>query len=161
MGRTIYVANMRGSSWLTGHSPLREVKASIPECVYFFFVAGGGGGGLAHLFQNSLNKNKRSIEIKKTKPRQITAFVMHNSLCRRLQRVHSLFQSEFSTQCELVLPVSISNILPFPSGNPVAAYVFFFVFPPLQGNFFFLFYLSLNYHTSARRNVATINNPTT
>jgi hypothetical protein len=39
--------------------------------------------------------------------------------------------SEFSTQCDLVLPVSISTILSFPQGHPVAAYVFFLVFPSL------------------------------
>jgi hypothetical protein len=29
-------------------------------------------------------------------------------------QVHSLFQSQFSTQCDLVLPLSISNIFSFP-----------------------------------------------
>jgi hypothetical protein len=51
-------------------------------------------------------------------------------------RFHSIFQSEFSTECDLVLPVSISSILSFPQGHSVAAYVFFLVlssllsFPP-------------------------------
>jgi hypothetical protein len=52
-----------------------------------------------------------------------------------LREVHSSCKSEFSTQSDLVLPLSSSIILPFPSGHPVAAYVFFFVF---------LSYLSLN-----------------
>ena len=41
----------------------------------------------------------------------------------------AFFESEFSTKCELVLPLSVASILSFPSGNPVAAYVFFLVFP--------------------------------
>jgi hypothetical protein len=41
-----------------------------------------------------------------------------------LRKVHSLFQSEFSTQYDLVLPLSVSSILSFP-GHPIAAYVFF------------------------------------
>jgi len=40
-----------------------------------------------------------------------------------LRQVYNLFQSEFSTECDLMLPLSISNILQFPSGHPVAAYV--------------------------------------
>ena len=42
-----------------------------------------------------------------------------------LRQVHSLFQSQFSKQCDLVLPRSIFSILSFPLGHPVAAYVFF------------------------------------
>jgi hypothetical protein len=30
-----------------------------------------------------------------------------------LRQVHSLFQSQFSTQCDLVLPVSTSSVLSF------------------------------------------------
>jgi hypothetical protein len=48
-----------------------------------------------------------------------------------LHQVHSLFQSLFSTECDMVLSLSISSILSFPEGHPVAAYVFFFVFPSL------------------------------
>jgi len=39
-----------------------------------------------------------------------------------------LFQSEFSIECDLVLPLLISNILSFPEDHPVAAYVLFLVF---------------------------------
>jgi hypothetical protein len=31
-----------------------------------------------------------------------------------LRQVHSLFQNEFSTECDLLLPVSVSSILCFP-----------------------------------------------
>jgi Sec-independent protein secretion pathway component TatC len=48
-----------------------------------------------------------------------------------VHQVHSLFQSLFSTECDLVLPLSISSILLFPEGHPVAAYFFFLVFPSL------------------------------
>jgi hypothetical protein len=48
-----------------------------------------------------------------------------------LRQVRSPFQSEFSTQYDLVLPLSISSNLSFPQGHPVAAYVFFLVFSSL------------------------------
>jgi hypothetical protein len=48
-----------------------------------------------------------------------------------LRQVNSLFQSEFSTECDLVLPLSISSVLSFPYGHIVAAYVVSLVFPPL------------------------------
>jgi len=35
----------------------------------------------------------------------------------------------------LVLPLSISSILSFPEGHPVAAYVFFLIFPSLLSFF--------------------------
>jgi len=34
-----------------------------------------------------------------------------------LQNVHSLFQSKLSTECDLVLPLSISSILSFLEGH--------------------------------------------
>jgi len=46
-----------------------------------------------------------------------------------LRQLHRLFQSEFSNECDLVLPLSISSIVCLPYGQPVAAYVFFLVFP--------------------------------
>jgi hypothetical protein len=54
-----------------------------------------------------------------------------------LRRVHSLFQSEFSTECDLLLSLSICSICSL--GHPVAAYVFFLVFPSLLSFFFFFF----------------------
>jgi hypothetical protein len=45
-----------------------------------------------------------------------------------LRQVHSLFQSEFSTECDLV---PISSIPSFPQGHLVAAYILFLVFPSL------------------------------
>jgi hypothetical protein len=52
-----------------------------------------------------------------------------------LRQVHSRCQSEFSTQCDLVLPLSISSILSFPLCYPVSAYIFFPVLPPLYLSF--------------------------
>jgi hypothetical protein len=37
-------------------------------------------------------------------------------------------KSQFSTQCDLVLPLSICKTLSFPAGFPVAVHVFFIVF---------------------------------
>jgi hypothetical protein len=48
-----------------------------------------------------------------------------------LRQVHGLFQSEFCTECDLVLPLSIYSVLSFPESHPVAAYIFFLVFPSL------------------------------
>jgi hypothetical protein len=46
-----------------------------------------------------------------------------------LRQVHSFFLSEFSTECDLLRPLSFSSMLSFPYGHPAAAYVFFLVFP--------------------------------
>ena len=48
-----------------------------------------------------------------------------------IRQVHSLFQSEFFADCDLVLHFSISCNLCFPYGHTVDVYVFFFVFPSL------------------------------
>ena len=53
-----------------------------------------------------------------------------------LLQVHSLFQSKKPTEYDLMLPLSISNILSFIYVHPVAAYVFLLVF--LSPVFFFL-----------------------
>jgi len=37
----------------------------------------------------------------------------------------------FSTECDLVLPPSISSVLFSPEAHPVASYVFLLVFPSL------------------------------
>ena len=52
-------------------------------------------------------------------------------LLSALRQVHGPFQSEFSTECDLVLPLSTCSILSFHLGHPVAAYVFFLVLPSL------------------------------
>ena len=59
---------------------------------------------------------------------------------------HSLFQSEFSTECNTVLTLSVYSILLFPHGHPVAAYFFFSVFPSLlsfQLSFSNTFYMAV------------------
>ena len=48
-----------------------------------------------------------------------------------LRQVHSLFQSDFFTHSDLVFSLSITSILSFPYGHPVADYVFFLVFSSL------------------------------
>jgi hypothetical protein len=49
-----------------------------------------------------------------------------------LRQSHSLFQSEFYTQCDLVLPVWNYSILYFHYGHSVAAYFIVFVFASLS-----------------------------
>ena len=59
--------------------------------------------------------------------RNETSFIPQSAL----RQVHSVFPSEFFTGCDLVFPISIQSILSFSYGHPVAAYVFFLVFPSL------------------------------
>jgi hypothetical protein len=59
--------------------------------------------------------------------RHETSFIPQTAL----RQVHTVFASKFFTQSDLVLPLSIYSILSFSYGHPVAAYVFFFVFPSL------------------------------
>ena len=56
-----------------------------------------------------------------------------------LQQFHSPHQSEFSTQCDILLSLLIYSIFKFPLGHPVAAYVFLLVPPSLVS--FILFFL--------------------
>jgi len=44
---------------------------------------------------------------------------VHVSIIRSslLQKIHSIFQSKLLTECDLVLPLSISRILSFPEGH--------------------------------------------
>jgi hypothetical protein len=53
-----------------------------------------------------------------------------------LPQVHSLFQRVFSTERHLVLPLSVSSVLSFPYGHPVAAYVVFLFFPSLLSSIY-------------------------
>jgi hypothetical protein len=62
------------------------------------------------------------------------SFIIHSVVS--YGRVHNLFQSEFSTQCELVLSLSVYRILSFPSGHPLAGCISFLVFPPLFPSIF-------------------------
>ena len=48
-----------------------------------------------------------------------------------LRQDRSLLQVEYSKKCDIVLPLLISSILSFPQGHPVAAHVFFLLFPSL------------------------------
>jgi len=58
-------------------------------------------------------------------------FSFVNSFGSLLKYVHRLFQSDFSTEHDLMLPQSISNILSFSYGRTVAAYFPFHVLPSL------------------------------
>jgi hypothetical protein len=53
-----------------------------------------------------------------------------NTWCA-LRQIHSLFQSQFITERDLVLCLSITRIFSFTSGHPVAAYIFFVAFTSL------------------------------
>jgi hypothetical protein len=54
---------------------------------------------------------------------------IHSFIPPSVLQVHSPFQSELSTGCDLVFPLSVPSIPSFPSSNPVAGYFFFLVFP--------------------------------
>jgi hypothetical protein len=64
----------------------------------------------------------------------------HIFLFSVLRQVHSLSQSGFSTECDLVLSFSVSSNLSFPSCHTVAAYFLFFIIPSLLS----FFHLSSN-----------------
>jgi len=57
--------------------------------------------------------------------------IYHFFCCLSYDRPSDL-QSQFSTKCYLVLPLSISSILSLPEGHLVTAYVFFPVSPSLR-----------------------------
>jgi len=61
---------------------------------------------------------------------QIVPYPNHYSCILQsvLQQVHSLFQGKFTTECNIVLPSSVSSTIPFPQGHPVVAYFFSLVF---------------------------------
>lgn len=54
-----------------------------------------------------------------------------------LRQVRSFSQGQFSTECDLVIPLSIPGTLPFPSGHPAAAYVFSLVCSSLKYRYLF------------------------
>jgi hypothetical protein len=76
---------------------------------------------------SSLIDNNLNIQALFTPQIHILSFVLLSVLRQAL----SLFQSQFSTECDLVLPLSISSILSLPEGHSVTAYVFFPVFSSL------------------------------
>jgi hypothetical protein len=53
-----------------------------------------------------------------------------------LRQVHSFFQNDFSTECNLKLPLAIFAILSFPWSHQVVAYIFFLFFPLLLPSIF-------------------------
>lgn len=42
-----------------------------------------------------------------------------------LRQDHNLFQSKFTTDCDLAVPLTISNVLSFPEGHPVVGIYYF------------------------------------
>lgn len=74
---------------------IRQLHATValPSAKIFQHLLAIRLGGSQNLFRNNNNSNHYTVD---------------------LWQVDSLFQSEFSTACHLVLPLSISCILPFP-----------------------------------------------
>lgn len=70
----------------------------------------------------------QSLPRSKHTPSVIKTAVIRSVVCLT---THSLFQREFSTQCRLGLPLSISCTPSFPFGHSVAAYVFLLYFTSL------------------------------
>jgi len=61
-------------------------------------------------------------------PRKFSVTIIILSVSRH---IHILSQSQFTRQCVMVLPPSISSVFSSPFRHPGAAYVFFLVFPSL------------------------------
>jgi len=77
---------------------------------------------------NSPYVSKRARYIFLSRSGKEIVFIITQSV---LGQVHSLFQSEFSRECNIGLPLSRSNISLFLQGDLVAPYIFFLLFPSL------------------------------
>ena len=65
-------------------------------------------------------------------PAKVTSLFEHSSISYSNSRqFHIPLQSKFSTQCVLVLHLLVYSVLSFSPDYPVAAYIFFLVFPSL------------------------------
>jgi hypothetical protein len=82
------------------------------------------------------------LEIIPHAPVSILGQVFHSFAC--LSTVHNLFQSLFSIECDLVLPLSISSIL-----SSVAACFYLLIFPSHQSS------LYLSFHNVSQKAVRT------
>jgi len=80
------------------------------------------------VFACASNKPSRVSEYLKLSICPILTLVHSLILSSLLRQLHTLFQSEFTTQGDLVLPLPSSTTLSFPQGHPVAAYLIFSVF---------------------------------
>jgi hypothetical protein len=56
------------------------------------------------------------------------SWVLWKLLGLSLRVEHVLFESGSSTKCDIFLPLSNSNIISFPQGHAVAAYIFLLIF---------------------------------
>ena len=80
------------------------------------------------------NKRKLPRDFSSAHRRQITykdVSELSQELLLFLTTSHSIFQSQLSVDCDLVLPHSISSILSSPLRQPAAAYFLFLVFTSL------------------------------
>ena len=85
---------------------------------------------------------------------QVVRKCVHVSVsgCYALRQVHSLFQTEFSTQCNLVFPPLNSITFSLPYGQPVAVYVILLLFSSLPCFLVSDNYRKFNVHGSVHRN---------
>jgi hypothetical protein len=78
----------------------------------------------------SINTQAPAVAIQSSAASHTDTAVLRTQFCNfnafHAVLVRSLFQSEFSAQCDLVLRLSIYSIFSFRQRHPVAAYVFFF-----------------------------------
>jgi len=127
-----------------GPLDLSRLWADWRQIWYILFSAGAVEYSLLH----SVQTGPRSLTVSRS---TVNGDTYHSSICPYGMHdddltfpstvihsfvswhVHSLFQSQFFTQCDQVLPLSIYHIISFPSA---AAYVSFFVFPSLRSPIF-------------------------
>jgi hypothetical protein len=79
-------------------------------------------GGERTVYTKSVQSATRQVVLRKSRPHLYIIYIyIYIITYSVLRQVHSLFQSEFSTVCNQMLPLSIFSILFFPEHNPVAA----------------------------------------
>ena len=113
---------------------MRVQKAVSHNCRKFIFLClGVGGGGISCdvilqekgrliLWRNTTRRSWGSI----LRQIRVTSYMGDP-----LRQAHTLFQSEFPRQCDLVLPLSLCRIFSSTQCHLGGAYVLFLVFPSL------------------------------
>jgi hypothetical protein len=73
---------------------------------------------------NEVNEIHKDNKFARMNHKRIKIFGRNYISYSALRQVHSFFQSEVSTECDVVLPVSVSIILSFPRCHRVTAYIY-------------------------------------
>ena len=112
---TIFKISQHAGRWMPLSSALLRAtfeSSSQPDAMSWSALTISGPN---YTKQTCLNKNRSFV----------TDVMRPLILLSVLRQVRSVFRSQFSTQCDLVLPLSVCGTLSFPKGHPVAAHALF------------------------------------